>query len=131
MQVSTLKQIRTAYDELSSGYRKLLTASELYDRDAAPPQPLPAKPAEVSPAKPEPEKVHRPSPVRKLAPKAAVISDDDAYLTNMLIPQRPTSSKNSRGTMRAGSNTVHDGNNMTFLTAEEKESDSYVYTQQL
>ena len=33
MQVNTLKQIRSAYDELSTGYQKLLTASELFNRD--------------------------------------------------------------------------------------------------
>lgn len=139
----TLKQIRSAYDELSSGYRKLLSASELYDRDTAPPQahplpqlqpqpqpqpqPEPVKPAEVSPVKP--------SPPRKSAPKAAVISEEDADLANVLVPQRPTSSKNSRGASRSTIAAISHAppagsyaaavNSMTFLTAEEREADSY------
>jgi hypothetical protein len=76
LQVSTLKQIRSAYDELSSGYRKLLTASELYNRDTAPPQQRVKEPtAEPVPLQ-EPPKHHSP-PARKLAPKAGVLSEQD------------------------------------------------------
>jgi hypothetical protein len=76
VQVSTLKQIRSAYDELSSGYRKLLTASELYNRDTAPPQQRLKEPASEPSPPQEPPKHHSP-PARKLAPKAGVLSEQD------------------------------------------------------
>lgn len=137
-----MKQIRTAYDELSTGYRKLLSASDLYDRDTAAPTPHPHPEPEtetevqVSPAKSEADTArYKSSPVRKLAPKAAVLSEEDAFSTNTpLIPQRPTSSKNSRSasrsTLLATTTAVttedpagHSGN-VTFLTAEEKEKEA-------
>jgi hypothetical protein len=76
VQVSTLKQIRSAYDELSSGYRKLLTASELYNRDTAPPQQRLKEPAAEPVPLQEPPKHHSP-PARKLAPKSGVLSEQD------------------------------------------------------
>eukprot|EP01032_Pedospumella_encystans_P022712 gene22712-25729_t len=83
-QVSTLKQIRASYEELSTGYKKLLLASELYDRDTAPPvrkersvESLPVVKEEV---KPVPEQISQ--------PRAAVISDEaDGEETAYISPQ--------------------------------------------
>ena len=111
MQVSTLKQIRASYEELSTGYKKLLLASELYDRDTAPPvrkeksvESLPVVKEEV---KPVPEQISQP-------PRAAVISDEaDGEETAYISPQRPISSRSSSS--RGGSRSMQ---NLTFLTAE-------------
>ncbi len=108
--MSTLKQIRASYEELSTGYKKLLLASELYDRDTAPPvrkekslESLPTVKEEVKPAA---EQVSQ--------PRAAVISDEAeeseiAYVS----PQRPVSSRSSSS--RGGSRSMQ---NLTFLTSE-------------
>lgn len=70
-----MKQIRLAYDELSSGYRKLLTASELYNRDTAPPV---QRPREEEPTRAQPVKPLSPlGDTRKLAPKAGRLSEHD------------------------------------------------------
>ncbi len=115
--MSTLKQIRAAYDELSTGYHKLLTASELYQRDTAQPSPQrQAAPPPQHQLAPTPEKSDstpvKISPARKFAPKAGMLSeqdesnDADNYDSGEtsggsgglpLIPVRPTSVKSSSG----------------------------------
>jgi hypothetical protein len=112
-QMSTLKQIRAAYDELSTGYHKLLTASELYQRDAAQPSPH-RNPNQLAPtpekSAPEPVRI---SPVRKFAPKAGVLSEqdesndadnDDSAGSGALplMPVRPSSVKSSSGSRASG-----------------------------
>ena len=110
-QVSTLKQIRSSYEELSAGYKKLLQASELYDRDTAPPVRLPRE--LISSSTDEPGRAPTP-PEQKLAPRAAQISEDGEF--NYTSPQRPQSSRSasSRGGSRSAAN-------LTFLTAEKSD----------
>jgi len=114
--VSTLKQIRSSYEELSAGYKKLLQASELYDRDAAPPGRLPRQlaPSATTTSTDEPGRAPTP-PEQKLAPRAAQISSEDGEFC-YTSPQRPQSSRSasSRGGSRSAAN-------LTFLTAEKSD----------
>lgn len=112
MQVSTLKQIRSSYEELSAGYKKLLQASELYDRDTAPPVRQPRE-LSVSSSIEEQEAGRAPTPPeQKIAPRAAQMCEDGEY--NYTSPQRPQSSRSSssRGASRPAAN-------LTFLTSEK------------
>lgn len=106
--MNTLKQIRASYEELSTGYKKLLHASELYDRDTAPPvrreKSIEFLPAMKEDVKPEPEQVSQ--------PRAAMISDE-AEEAAYVSPQRPVSSRSSNS--RGGSRSMQ---NLTFLTSE-------------
>lgn len=112
-QVSTLKQIRSSYEELSAGYKKLLQASELYDRDTAPPVRQPRELPASSSSMEEQESGRAPTPPeQKIAPRAAQICEDGEY--NYTSPQRPQSSRSSssRGASRPAAN-------LTFLTSEK------------
>ena len=109
--MSTLKQMRAAYDDLSAGYKKLLSASELYDRDtAAPPVHTVCKqpPVVKVDASPPP----KPSPPRKFAPKTGLISEEDDFSGEHIVPQRPTT---ERGSSRGSNRTA----NLTFITTDK------------
>jgi hypothetical protein len=105
-QVTTLKHMRAAYEELSVGYKKLLSASELFERDSAPPV------VHVTPTKASAPVAQ---PVSKqAAPKAGMLSEEDdacvastspplaaaAAAASSLVPHRPSSSKSSSGQNR-------------------------------
>ena len=120
LQVHTLKQTRAAYDELSAGYKKLLAASGLYDRDnaAAAVQKPKEKPLEASP----PPKPNPAAFVRKMAPKAGLLNEGDDYYST-LVPQQPAATKSTRPSSRGGFNIKESfqddsGGNMTFITHE-------------
>lgn len=81
--MTTLKQLRAAYEELLEASKHLQEVSELYNRDTAPQpklqqQQAPARPVEpLQPAPPPAERRPSSANARKLAPKAAVISETD------------------------------------------------------
>ncbi len=96
MQMNTLKEIRASYDELSSGYKKLLQASEQFDRESARPEQSPSKEEHLRAATPPPESFH-------YEPKGGLICEEDT--APYISPQRPVSSRSSgsRGGSRGGS----------------------------